>query len=117
VTATDTVNAAITGSNISDVNPGATVTQMAFYYYDSSGTTQILGYGTEISRGAWTLTFTINLASGTYTMYAQAEDSYGVGDYPMPISLQFFGDRRPRSIAVATVVPPRHSGVGFCNDF
>jgi hypothetical protein len=31
------------------------------------------------SAGAvWTFNYTVNLAPGTYTLYAQAEDSYGV---------------------------------------
>jgi hypothetical protein len=33
------------------------------------------------------LSFTVNLASGTYTLYAQAEDSYGVFGDPLPESL------------------------------
>jgi probable HAF family extracellular repeat protein len=37
--------------------------------------------------GIWTLTFTINLAPGTYTVYAQAEDNYGVFGDPVSIPL------------------------------
>jgi hypothetical protein len=33
------------------------------------------------------LSFTANLASGTYTLYAQAEDSYGVFGDPLSFSL------------------------------
>jgi hypothetical protein len=52
-----------------------------------SGAKQILGYGTQTSPGVWTLTFTVNLAPGSYTLFAQAEDSYGVFGYPFAITL------------------------------
>jgi hypothetical protein len=68
----------LTASNLTDANPGATITQVAFYYIDSTGTKQVLGYGTADGLGDWTFTLTVNLAPGTYTLYAQAEDSYGV---------------------------------------
>ena len=64
-----------------------TVTQVAFYYDDSSGTKHVLGYGIQTSPGVWALSFTVNLASGTYTLYAQAEDSYGVFGDPLSFSL------------------------------
>jgi uncharacterized delta-60 repeat protein len=67
----------LTASNISDGNPGATITQVAFYA-QVNGSNTLLGYGTQTSPGVWTFTFTVNLAPGTYTLYAQAEDSYGV---------------------------------------
>jgi uncharacterized delta-60 repeat protein len=67
----------LTASNIT-ANGGATITQVTFYYYDSTGNQVILGYGTQTSPGVWTFTFTVNLATGTYTLYAQAEDSDGV---------------------------------------
>jgi hypothetical protein len=77
----------LTASKITDANPGATVTQVAFYYIDGTGTKQVLGYGTADGLGNWTLTVTINLAPGTYTLYAQAEDSYGVFGDPLALSL------------------------------
>jgi hypothetical protein len=77
----------LTASSITDGNPNSTVTQVTFYYFDSSGTKQVLGYGTQTSPGVWTLTYTVNLASGTYTIYAQAEDSYGVFGDPLALTL------------------------------
>jgi uncharacterized delta-60 repeat protein len=52
----------LTASNITDANPGTAITQVAFYYFDSSGTQQSLGNITQSSPGVWTLTFTLNLA-------------------------------------------------------
>jgi uncharacterized delta-60 repeat protein len=76
----------LTASNITDANPGATITQVAFYA-DLNGTDTLLGYGTQTSPGVWTLTFTVNLAPGSYTLIAQAEDSDGVFGDPSAISL------------------------------
>jgi uncharacterized delta-60 repeat protein len=67
----------LTASNITLADPSSTITQVAFYYVDSSGDLQLLGYGTD-NNGTWTLTFTVNLASGSYTVYAQATDSDGI---------------------------------------
>jgi uncharacterized delta-60 repeat protein len=77
----------LTASNITDGNPGVSITQVAFYYYDSTGTKQVLGYGTESTPGVWTLTLTVGLAPGTYTLYAQAQDSYGVFGDPLATTL------------------------------
>jgi uncharacterized delta-60 repeat protein len=77
----------LTASNITDANANSTITQVTFYYSDSSGTKQILGYGTQTSPGVWTLTFAVNLASGSYTVYAQAEDSYGAFGDPLALTL------------------------------
>jgi uncharacterized delta-60 repeat protein len=68
----------LTASNITDGNAGATITQVSFYYFDGSGNNVTLGNGTQTSPGVWTLNWTVNLTAGTYTIYAQAEDSYGV---------------------------------------
>jgi uncharacterized delta-60 repeat protein len=67
----------LTATNITDGNPGATVTQVAFYA-QINGTNTLLGTGTQTSPGVWTLNYTVNLAPGTYTLSAQATDSYGV---------------------------------------
>jgi uncharacterized delta-60 repeat protein len=79
-------------SNIIDLNPGATITQVAFYV-DSNrdgklqpAADQLLGYATQTSPGVWTFTFTVNLAPGTYTLFAQAEDSFGVFGDPFAIT-------------------------------
>jgi uncharacterized delta-60 repeat protein len=86
-TVTSGSSVTLTASNITDADPGATVTQVTFYYYDSSGTKQVLGTVTTGSGGAWSLTFTVGLAPGTYTLYAQAEDSYNVFSDPLALSL------------------------------
>jgi uncharacterized delta-60 repeat protein len=79
-------NLTLTASNITDANPGAAITQVAFCA-DQGGTETPLGYGTQNSQGVWTLTFTVNLAPGTYTLIAQAEDSDGVLGAPSTLSL------------------------------
>ncbi len=78
----------LTVSNMTDGNPNSTITQVAFYYFDASGTQQQLGTATQTSPGVWALTVTVSLAPGTYTLYAQAEDSYGVVGDPFPTALQ-----------------------------
>jgi len=77
----------LTASNISDGNPNSTITQVAFYYIDSTGTQQVLGYGTSDGLGDWTLSFTVSLLPGTYTLYAQAQDSYGAFGDPLALTL------------------------------
>jgi hypothetical protein len=72
-------------SNITDGNPNGTVTQVAFYYFDSGGVKQLLGYGDQTSPGVWSFTFTVNLPPGSYTLFAQGVDTFGaLGD---PVSL------------------------------
>jgi uncharacterized delta-60 repeat protein len=78
----------LTASNLTDANPGSTIAQVTFYYFDSSGNKVTLGTVTQGSAGAWSLTFTVSLPPGTYTLYAQAEDSYGVFGDPVPLTLQ-----------------------------
>jgi probable HAF family extracellular repeat protein len=80
-------NLTLTASNITDANPGATITQVAFYYFDGSGTKHVLGDGTPSGTGAWTLTFTVNLGPGISTLYAQAQDSDGAFGDPATITL------------------------------
>ena len=80
-------NVTLTASNITDGNPNSTITQVTFYYYDSNGNKVILGYGTEDSSGDWSLTFAVNLASGTYTFFAQAQDNYGALSEPDALTL------------------------------
>jgi hypothetical protein len=57
-------------------------------YVQINGTNTLLGYGTQSSAGVWTFTFTVNLAPGTYTLYAQAEDNYGIFGDPNTLTLQ-----------------------------
>jgi uncharacterized delta-60 repeat protein len=85
----------ITGSSVTltasvaALNPGSTVTQVAFYYFDSSGNKVTLGTvtGTQTSPGVWSFTLTVNLAPGSYTLFAQAEDSYGAFSDPLALGL------------------------------
>jgi hypothetical protein len=76
----------LTASNITLADPSSTITQVAFYYVDSSGNQQLLGYGTN-TNGTWTLTFTVNLSAGGYTLYAQATDSDGILGDPLGLTL------------------------------
>jgi hypothetical protein len=81
---------ALTASNISDANPGASITGVTFYV-DSNGdgvlepgADTLLGYATQTSPGTWTFTFsTTGLTAGTYTFFAVAEDSFGVVSDPL----------------------------------
>ena len=79
----------LTVLNITDLNPNSTVTQVAFYL-DSNGDglldagDALLASGSPTGTGAWTFTFsTAGLTSGTYTLFAQAQDNYGVFGDPV----------------------------------
>jgi uncharacterized delta-60 repeat protein len=80
-TVTSGGNLTLTAANLSDGDPSgsgyATITQVAFYAVDQSGNRHLLGYGTN-SGGTWTLSGTIGLATGSYTLLAEATDSTGV---------------------------------------
>jgi uncharacterized delta-60 repeat protein len=76
----------LTASNITDANPGSTITQVAFYV-QINGTNTLQGYGTQ-SAGVWTFTYTVNLTPGSYTLTAQSTDSYGVLGDPFALTLQ-----------------------------
>jgi uncharacterized delta-60 repeat protein len=85
VTAGSTVT--LTAGSISTANAGATVTTVAFYAVNSAGVEQLLGYGTQNADGTWTLTFTVNLMSDSYTLLAVAADSTGTVSDPLAVSL------------------------------
>jgi hypothetical protein len=83
----------LTASNITDADPGSTITQVAFYLDSNAdgilepGTDTLLGYGTP-SGGTWALTSsTANWAAAVDTLFAQAEDSYGVFGDPFALTL------------------------------
>jgi hypothetical protein len=82
----------LTVFNITDTNPSATITQVAIYM-DSNGDGKLdpgdalIGYATQTSPGVWTLTYTVNLAPGPYTLFAQALDNYGLFSDPFALSL------------------------------
>jgi len=85
-TVTNGNSVTLTASNFTDPNPGNTITQVAFYATDSAGNQYLLGYGTD-TNGTWTLTFTVNLTPGTYTLLAEAEDSDDTLGDPIGLSL------------------------------
>jgi uncharacterized delta-60 repeat protein len=86
-------NLTLTASNITDANPSSSITQVALYVDSSTGNGKLdtndtlLGYATQTSPGVWTYTFTVNLIAGTYTIFAQAEDSLGVFSYADALTL------------------------------
>jgi uncharacterized delta-60 repeat protein len=76
----------LAASNLTDANPNSTITQVTFYYYDALGNKVVLGTVTAPDgSGNWSLT--ISLPAGSYTLYAQAEDSYGVFGDPFALNL------------------------------
>jgi uncharacterized delta-60 repeat protein len=85
-TATDGSNLTLTAGPITGANPGATISQVTFYA-EINGTETPLGTVTQNSQGVWALSFTVELAPGTYTLVAQAEDSDGVLGAPSTLSL------------------------------
>jgi uncharacterized delta-60 repeat protein len=82
-------NVTLTAGNITDGNPGVTISSVTFYYFDANGTKQVLGTGTANGDGTWSLTFsTAGWAAGSYTIFAQATDSDGVTGDPFALTLQ-----------------------------
>jgi hypothetical protein len=82
-------NVTLTAGNISDGNPGVTISSVTFYYFDATGTKQVLGTGAANGDGTWSLTLsTAGWAAGSYTIYAQATDSDGVVGDPFALTLQ-----------------------------
>jgi uncharacterized delta-60 repeat protein len=79
----------LTASNFEDFTAGASITQVTFYYYNGTGTKVTLGTVTVSSSGAWTLNSknAFGLLAGTYTIYAQADDTYGIFGDPFAITL------------------------------
>src|SRR5205823_12716964 len=81
----------LTVSNITDGNLSSTITQVAIYVDSNAdgklepGTDMLIGYATQTSPGVWTFTFTVSLALGTYTLFAQAEDNYGLFSDPFAL--------------------------------
>ena len=83
----------LSAATITDSNLNSSITQVAFYVDSTSdgmleaGTDTFVGYATQTSPGVWTFTFPVNLSPGTYTLFAQAEDSYGVFGDPTSLTL------------------------------
>jgi len=80
--------ATLTVGGVTTTNAGATVTKVAFYSVNSSGTEQLLGYGTANADGTWTLTFTADLEPESYTLLALAVDSEGDVSDPFSLTLE-----------------------------
>jgi hypothetical protein len=84
----------LTASGITDANPNSTITQVAFSADSNNdgllepGTDMLLGYAAQTSPSVWMFTFTVNLSSGSYTLFAQAQDSYGVFGDPIMTGIQ-----------------------------
>ncbi|HEY1376024.1 MAG TPA: hypothetical protein VGF55_04490, partial [Gemmataceae bacterium] len=79
----------LTAGGITDGNPGATVTRVAFSVESGDGSSTLLGYGTRNADGTWSFTFsTTGWAAGTYTLLAQAEDSDGAFGDPAALTLE-----------------------------
>ena len=82
----------LTASGVQALNPGGTITQVAFYA-DSNGdgvldsNDTLLGYGTPTADGTWAFTYTFSTA-GTYKLFAQAKDSYGDLSDPLALDLE-----------------------------
>jgi uncharacterized delta-60 repeat protein len=81
----------LTASGFTDANPGATVTQVTFYL--DSNRDGVLDAGDvqigQTSSGPWAITYsTAGLAAGTYTLFAQAQDSYGSLGDPLAVTFQ-----------------------------
>jgi uncharacterized delta-60 repeat protein len=86
----------LTASGVTALNPGSTVTQVSFYVDSNgdgvldAGDAQLTGTLTQ-SAGTWTLTFsttTAGLVPGAYTLFVQAQDSYGALSDPLALTLQ-----------------------------
>jgi uncharacterized delta-60 repeat protein len=85
----------LTAAGVTALNPGSSVAHVSFYVDSNgdglldAGDLQLTGTVTQ-SGGTWTLTFsttTAGLAPGNYTLFAQAQDSYGALSDPLSLSL------------------------------
>jgi hypothetical protein len=101
----------LTASSISDANPGAPVTQVAFSV-QMHGADTLLGYGTQTSPGAWTLTFTVNRTPGNYPLLAVAQGSGGgLGD-PDPLMVQVLSQPKAAGQRSGLSLSPRFLPAG-----
>jgi uncharacterized delta-60 repeat protein len=78
---------ALTASSITDGNAGANITQVTFYYFDTSGNKVTLGNAIQTSAGLWTQTSTntFGVTAGSYSMDAQAEAGQDIFGDPFAI--------------------------------
>jgi uncharacterized delta-60 repeat protein len=83
----------LTISNITDSNANSSITRVAIYLDSNAdgklepGSDTLLGYAIQTGPGVWTFNYTVNLAAGTYTLFAQAEDNYGLFSDPLALTL------------------------------
>jgi hypothetical protein len=76
----------LTGSKITVTNRHTTIHKVAFYAYIKFIKT-LLGCGTQTSLDVWTLTLTVGLAPGSYTLLAEVWDSNGRSSQPLQLTL------------------------------
>jgi uncharacterized delta-60 repeat protein len=83
----------LTVSGILNSNPSSTISNVVFYQDANNdsileiGTDTLLGTGTQSSPGVWTFTFS-KTTSGTYTLFALAQDSNGVVSDPVAVTIE-----------------------------
>lgn len=77
----------LTVGGITAPSNGATIVTMSFFYRDAAGNERLLGYGTPNADGTWSLTLTVNLAPGSYTLFAFAMDSFNRFSDPLSLTL------------------------------
>jgi hypothetical protein len=85
----------LTSGNVYAIDPGTNITQVAFYRDSNNdgiletGTDQLLGLGTvSPASHNWTMTLqTTGMATGNYTIFAQATQSDGLLSNPIAITL------------------------------
>jgi uncharacterized delta-60 repeat protein len=81
-------------SNMVDLSPNSSISQVAFYQ-DSNGdgvlqpgSDTLLGTATQTSPGVWTFTFPVNWApNNSYKLFAQAKDNYDIVGDPFTLTL------------------------------
>jgi uncharacterized delta-60 repeat protein len=84
----------LTVSNITDINPSSSITQVAIYVDSNgdgkleAGTDALLGYATQTSPGVWTLNVsTAGWSPGSYNLFAVAQDNYNLFSDPLIVSM------------------------------
>jgi hypothetical protein len=101
----------LTAGNVSDLYPGGTVNQVAFYL-STNGTNTLLGYGTQTGSN-WSLVTTAPSTAGTYTYVAVAQDNIGAQSEPATATvtvqtkkrtLQTLGSSTPSPSSLAAAV-------------
>ncbi len=81
----------LTASNFVDTNPATTTAEMAFYA-DGNGdgildplADTFLGYGSQTASGTWA--FSIAFPTGTYRLFAQVRNNFGILNDPLALDV------------------------------